>query len=426
MRKKWFRIAIFLGVVILAVPAFFILFSSENRVEFKPVVQVIEKYAGARNGFCSGDTQFSSEEDDQFCSQEPKITETKGVEVDLALNKAFLYEDRKLVKVLPLYYQAPEDKWFQTPTGYFHAGVKKEKHLSSLFPVTMPYSIQLYEDFFMHGIPYHADGTPTNSTFTGGCLRFKDKVAKEIYDFINTGDQIVVYKSLGELKVKEGFQAPVDWDKAWMRQRFLAPYRQFYRFGGDRENLNLDYYQHTGVDLAPLSRDKELRPYAILDGQIAKIQLNDGKDHGLGNTVIVEHELGSTQPSQDFGGQEKIYSLYGHLASVREDLREGDSVQQGEVLGVVGNSGYGCDSFWRVGNDGCDSAAPADVHLHLEVKKKPVLGNPEGGEVCENPDGGNRLCYGYTPDYPQKYGYLDPIEFISRREASMKTTDDSL
>ncbi|MDP2650861.1 MAG: hypothetical protein Q8P04_02085, partial [bacterium] len=84
-------------------------------------------------------------------------------------------------------------------------------------------------------------------------------------------------------------------------------------------------------------------------------------------------------------------------------------------IGVAGNSGYGCDNFWRVGKDGCDSPSPADVHLHLEIKTKPVLENPEGGEVCESPDGGNRPCYGYAPDYPQKYGYINPLEFITEK-----------
>ncbi|MEX2033318.1 MAG: peptidoglycan DD-metalloendopeptidase family protein [Candidatus Colwellbacteria bacterium] len=405
MRKKRLKTAIFLGVAILTVPAFFILLRAENEITLEPISQVIEKYTAGGTGFCSEDVEFSSEEDERFCAQEPKITEAKGVEVDLTLNKALLYDGGKLVKVLPLYYQAPEDKWFQTPTGYFQVGVKKEKHLSSLFPVTMPYAIQLYEDFFIHGIPYRADGTPVNSTFTGGCLRFKDGVAKEIYDFVKTGDQMVVYKSLGEVEIKAGFQAPVDWDKAWIRQRFLAPYRQFHRFGGDRDNLALDYYQRAGMDLAPLSRNQELRAYAILEGQVAKIQLNNGQDHGLGNTVIIEHQIGG----------EKVYSLYAHLASIRADLKGGDSIHQGEVIGVAGNSGYGCNNFWRVGKDGCDSPSPADVYLHLEIKTKPVLENPEGGEACESPDGGSRPCYGYAPDYPQKYGYINPLEFITEK-----------
>lgn len=405
MAKNSLRNGLFLGLMVMAIPAFFILLRLEKEIELQPVIETAQKYAGLKKDFCNKDVQLSGVEDKQFCFQEPKLTEAKGMEVDLTLNKALLYENGELVKVLPLYYQAPEDKWFQTPTGYFRAGVKKESHRSSLFPVTMPYSIQLYEDFFLHGVPYYADGTPTNSTFTGGCLRFEDKVAKEVYDFVKTGDQFVVYKSLGDLEIKEGFQAPVDWDKAWIRQRFLAPYRQFHRFGGDKDNLDLDYYQHTGVDLAPLHPDQQLRAYAILDGKIVKIQPNNNQEHGLGNTVILEHQM----------GQEKIYSLYGHLASIRQDLRVGDSIHQGEVLGLAGNSGYGCDNFWRVGEDGCKSTARADIHLHLEIKKKPVLGNAEGGEACQNPDGSNRFCYGYVPDYPQKYGYLNPLEFIAKK-----------
>jgi len=37
----------------------------------------------------------------------------------------------------------------------------------------------------------------------------------------------------------------------------------------------------------------------------------------------------------------------------------------------------------------------------------------------ENSEAGQeRFYYGYVPDYPQKYGYLDPMEFLFEKKAN--------
>lgn len=153
----------------------------------------------AKRNLCADEILFLSEVDRKFCFQESKLTKARGLAVDLTNNRALLYDSEKLIKIFPLSYQSPEGKWFQAPTGYYQIGIKKEKHLSSLFPVIMPYAVQFYEDFFIHGIPYYKNGVPVSSSFTGGCLRFNNQSAKEIYDFIKTGDEVVVYKTFDDL-----------------------------------------------------------------------------------------------------------------------------------------------------------------------------------------------------------------------------------
>jgi murein DD-endopeptidase MepM/ murein hydrolase activator NlpD len=375
--------------------------------------------------FCVENAKFSEENDKKFCYQPPKLFEPRGVEVDLTAQKAFMYDNGKLVKVLNLAYQSPEYKWFEAPTGYYQIGVKHKKHVSSLFPVTMPYSIQYYEDFFIHGIPYYKDGSLVSSAFTGGCLRFAADEIKTLYDFLKTGDWVVVYKTFDDLELKPFFSPPVNLDNYWIRQRFINPYRQFWGKSavGGMTGLRLDYYNHAGVDIAPnpdlrmlKSDDEKLSVHSIFDGRIAKIQLNDGNDHGLGNTVIIEHDVPLTSSGQV---TEKISSLYAHLSSVRKDLKESDIIKSGDVIGQIGNSGFGCANYWRVGKDGCDESGPSDIHLHLEIKKAPVLENPEAGKACENKNGEKRFCYGYIPDYPTDYGYLNPMEFLFDKKTDL-------
>ncbi len=351
--------------------------------------------------YCDDYLNALSDEDKKYCFRQSKLTEKKGIEVDLTNQKTFLYDEGKLIKILPLFYQAPEDKWFQSPTGYYRIGVKKEKHLSSLFPVFMPYAIQYYEDFFMHGIPIYESGIQIPAGFTGGCLRFLDNIAKEIFNFVKTNDQIVVYKTFDDLKIKNNFVAPIDLKESWIRQRFGNPYRAFWKNSGSKD-LRKDYYNHAGVDFALNINSSSTSIFSIYDGVVTKIQLNNGEDHGLGLTIIIEHEL----------GKEKIYSLYAHLNSLNPSLKEGILVKKGEILGTVGNSAYSCKNYWRIGADGCTGKNKPDTHLHFEVKSLPVLENPLGGEVCNRATGEKKLCYGYTPDYPQNFGYKNSIEFL--------------
>jgi murein DD-endopeptidase MepM/ murein hydrolase activator NlpD len=60
----------------------------------------------------------------------------------------------------------------------------------------------------------------------------------------------------------------------------------------------------------------------------------------FGNWIIIWHGSG-------------VYTAYGHLAKVNNDLRVGSSVKQGQTLGIMGESGAGANG----------------VHLHFEVRK---------------------------------------------------------
>ena len=95
---------------------------------------------------------------------------------------------------------------------------------------------------------------------------------------------------------------------------------------------------HTGMDFsAPTGTDI----YATGNGKVVKVQKNRG---GYGNLVVIDHGYGYT-------------TFYAHLS--RFNVRKGQTVNRGEIIGYVGNTGR--------------SRGP---HLHYEVRKNTKPINP--------------------------------------------------
>ena len=87
------------------------------------------------------------------------------------------------------------------------------------------------------------------------------------------------------------------------------------------------------------------------------------------NPAIIPSSLGGYRIGirSDSGG----YFYYAHLSSYEEDFTPGDRVQAGEILGFMGNTGYG--------QEGTSGMFP--VHLHLGI----YITTPEGQEISVNP-----------------------------------------
>ncbi len=90
---------------------------------------------------------------------------------------------------------------------------------------------------------------------------------------------------------------------------------------------------HDGIDIATYKRYPSVM--ATASGVVQRIE---SINHGYGNNVIILHEDGTR-------------SLYGHMRRFADGLVEGQTVQQGEVIGQVGSTGH--------------STGP---HLHYELR----------------------------------------------------------
>ncbi len=319
------------------------------------------------------------------------LPEKEAILINLSKMKLYLIEDKKITQEFDVVSKGPANKWFRTPAGYYRVGMKSSLLRSSKVDVFMPYSLQFYEDFFIHGIPYYPDGVRVTTAFSGGCLRLADTDARIVYDFSKRDMLVILIDEIPTMNPASPFVYPVNMLTSWIRQSFISP-----------QKIGIDYLQHAGVDFASIVADSV---FAVYDGKVSYTQNIGPEDHGFGNAVILEHEING----------EKVYTLYGHLESISQGIKVGEVVKRGDIIGVIGASGYGCNNYWRLGKDGCDQSNVLDRHLHFEVKTKPVLTNPEGDNLCHY-NGEAGLCFGYTPKYPQNFGYINPISFLNAEE----------
>lgn len=154
---------------------------------------------------------------------------------------------------------------------------------------------------------------------------------------------------------------------------------------------------HDGIDFSG-NGDKIVR--ATNHGRVHKIVRNGGGDHGMGNTVILEHFTTDGQ---------RVCSSYSHLKSIDDEVYEKykkrythqEWLTVGARIGEMGGTGYGQEQYWV-------------THLHFEMKSDCTLGAPT------NPDS----YWGYTPNYPSGYGYLDPNAYIGNKYADNPYNSD--
>ena len=116
--------------------------------------------------------------------------------------------------------------------------------------------------------------------------------------------------------------------KLFYSTRFMGSY--------DLDSAEFSNPQHPAMDFK-MPFGTPIR--AVAGGIVHALQK---QQNGLGNLVIIEHRLPDTQ--------ERVFSIYGHM-----DMRlvgTGESVEAGQVIGTVGNSGRS-----------------TNPHLHLQIDK---------------------------------------------------------
>jgi D-alanyl-D-alanine endopeptidase (penicillin-binding protein 7) len=146
------------------------------------------------DGAVAGTTTLMSERTIASLNLDSVVPKTgKFVTADLVNMRLTLYQDGEAYATYPILTKGRPGSPYETPSGYYSVLTREENHLNRREQVYMPYSMQFYGNYFIHGWPYFTDGKPVATTYSGGCIRLSSDDAKKVYGFVQKGTGLFVY-----------------------------------------------------------------------------------------------------------------------------------------------------------------------------------------------------------------------------------------
>lgn len=130
-------------------------------------------------------------------------SEGKLIGADLANMKLYLYENGHAVKEFDILSKGKRGSRWETPTGLYEIQTKEEDHFSSIGEVHMPFSMQFFGNFFIHGWPYYPDGTQVPEGYSGGCIRLSTADAADVFTFADRGTPMFVWEGTSSTLTNE-------------------------------------------------------------------------------------------------------------------------------------------------------------------------------------------------------------------------------
>ena len=109
----------------------------------------------------------------QEVQKESGDTQISGKHVIIYLNTMSLElrDGTTVIETLPLLSKGKPGSYYETMGGVYTNDYKVPLHFSSIGHVYMPYSVHLFGNYFIHGVPYYPNGKEVSSTYSGGCIR---------------------------------------------------------------------------------------------------------------------------------------------------------------------------------------------------------------------------------------------------------------
>ena len=119
----------------------------------------------------------------------------KMIRINLETMSVITYEDGKVVDEFDVLAKGKPGSYWETPGGEFRIQTKEERHLSSVGRAWMPWSMQFFGNFFIHGWPTYENGTPypKGSGYSGGCIRLSDENAEKLFEWADIGTTISIF-----------------------------------------------------------------------------------------------------------------------------------------------------------------------------------------------------------------------------------------
>jgi hypothetical protein len=129
----------------------------------------------------------------------------KFIAVDLNTMVLTLYEGGVAIAKYPILAKAESGSPYETPAGFYTVLTKESDHFNSGDQIDLPWSVQFYGNYFIHGWPSSIDGSPVNLSYSGDGIRLNTNDAEKVYDFADKGTGIFVYEPVHTASVASLF-----------------------------------------------------------------------------------------------------------------------------------------------------------------------------------------------------------------------------
>ena len=149
--------------------------------------------------------------------------EGKAILADLGEMTLKLYENGNVRAEYPILSKGKPGSLWETPTGSYSIQTKEERHYSTIGDVWMPWSMQFFGNFFIHGWPSYGDGMPVPPGFSGGCIRLGGKDAQELFDQATLGVPVFVTNGSGFLPLLASDKQDKDFFGYIAKESFRQP-----------------------------------------------------------------------------------------------------------------------------------------------------------------------------------------------------------
>ncbi len=195
--KKWDKIIFIFLITVLSIVSIiaFLLWREIRR--FEPEVYY---YVPPERSFVYTKEEFTKFGIEDYLRETIETEKTKlikgknsFIDVDLKEMKLTLYKEGEKFKVFPIQGKGAEWFWGETPPGVYSTGFRAQLHFSSVARVWMPYAIQYYGNYFIHGWPYDKAGRLLRPGPSGGCIRLRSEDAVVVFEFAEAGMPILIF-----------------------------------------------------------------------------------------------------------------------------------------------------------------------------------------------------------------------------------------
>ena len=117
----------------------------------------------------------------------------KFIAADLVHMELYLFQDGTTTAEYPILTKGKPGTPYETPSGDYTILTKEVDHYNGSEQVHMPYSMEFYGNYFIHGWPTYNNGLPVASTYSGGCIRLRTADAAKVYAFAGKGTGVFVF-----------------------------------------------------------------------------------------------------------------------------------------------------------------------------------------------------------------------------------------